>query len=89
MRLARIGEPGAERPGALVDGDLFVDLSDVVADFDEAFFASGQIHSLGAVIAEREAAGRLDPIGLRRIGAPLAAATPDPVHWPQLQRSCG
>ncbi|MGA2528312.1 MAG: fumarylacetoacetate hydrolase family protein [Acidimicrobiales bacterium] len=72
MRLARIGVPGAEIPGALVDGDLFVDLSDIVADFDEAFFASGQIHALGPVIAEREAAGRLEPIGPRRVGAPIA-----------------
>ena len=72
MRLVRIGDPGAEKPGALVGGDLLVDLSDVVADSDEAFFASGQLHGLGALISEREAAGQGHPLEGRRIGAPIA-----------------
>jgi 2,4-diketo-3-deoxy-L-fuconate hydrolase len=72
VRLVRTGEPGAERPGALVDGDLVIDLSDVVVDYDEAFFGSGQIATLAPVIAERAAAGKAEPIGSRRIGAPFA-----------------
>ena len=38
MKLLRIGAPGAEKPAALVGDDRYVDLSDVVTDFDEAFF---------------------------------------------------
>ena len=38
MYLMRIGEPGAEKPVVRVDGDTYVDVSDVVDDFDEAFF---------------------------------------------------
>jgi 2-keto-4-pentenoate hydratase/2-oxohepta-3-ene-1,7-dioic acid hydratase in catechol pathway len=69
MRLVRVGDAGTERPGALIHGDLFVDLSDVVVDFNEAFFASGQISSLPAAIAERLSGAT--PIGDRRLGAPF------------------
>jgi 2,4-diketo-3-deoxy-L-fuconate hydrolase len=69
MRLVRLGEAGAERPGALITDDMFVDLSDVVVDFNEAFFASGQIGALPAVIADR--ASTATPIGDRRFGAPF------------------
>jgi 2-keto-4-pentenoate hydratase/2-oxohepta-3-ene-1,7-dioic acid hydratase in catechol pathway len=37
MYLMRIGAPGAERPIAR-DDDTYVDVSDLVEDFDEAFF---------------------------------------------------
>jgi 2-keto-4-pentenoate hydratase/2-oxohepta-3-ene-1,7-dioic acid hydratase in catechol pathway len=72
MRLVRTGAPGAERPGALIDGDLLVDLSDVVADYNEAFFGSGRIATLAPIVAERAASGRTEPLGDRRIGAPIA-----------------
>ena len=39
MFLMRIGPPGAEKPVVRLDDDTYVDVSDVVADFDEAFFA--------------------------------------------------
>jgi len=39
--LMRIGPRGAEKPVARIDDDAYVDLSDVAADFDEAFFAGG------------------------------------------------
>ncbi|MCU1533601.1 MAG: Ureidoglycolate lyase [Glaciihabitans sp.] len=70
MRLVRIGDLGAEKPGALIDDDLLVDLSDVVDDFNEAFFASGRISELPALIADR--ANSATPIGDRRIGSPIA-----------------
>jgi len=38
MRLVRIGPTGAEKPAALLNDDSYIDLSDVVTDFDEAFF---------------------------------------------------
>jgi 2,4-didehydro-3-deoxy-L-rhamnonate hydrolase len=68
MKLIRLGESRGEKPFALVGPDSVVDLSDVVSDFDESFFASGRIAELPAVIA----AGTPEPIGGRRIGAPIA-----------------
>ena len=72
MRLVRLGPAGSETPGVLVDDDTFVDLSDVVGDFDEKFFGSGALAGLGDVVAERVAAGRTEPVGDRRFGAPIA-----------------
>lgn len=72
MRLVRIGPAGSEIPGVLVDDDTFVSLSDVVKDFDEAFFASGAISTLNSVISERVADGRTEPVAGRRFGAPIA-----------------
>lgn len=70
MQLMRIGDPGAERPVVRLGEETCLDVSDVVADFDEAFFASGGIAALRTVVAER--AGRGQPFGGARIGAPIA-----------------
>jgi 2-keto-4-pentenoate hydratase/2-oxohepta-3-ene-1,7-dioic acid hydratase in catechol pathway len=72
MRLVRLGPAGSETPGVLVDDDVFVDLSDVTSDFDEAFFASGALATLADVVAARVAAGRTESLGDRRFGAPIA-----------------
>ena len=72
MRLVRLGAAGSETPGVLVDDDTFVDLSDVTADFDEKFFASGALATLSDVVEERVTAGRAEPVGDRRFGAPIA-----------------
>jgi 2,4-didehydro-3-deoxy-L-rhamnonate hydrolase len=72
MRLVRLGSAGSETPGVLVDDDTFVDLSDIAPDFDEKFFGSGALAGLGDVVAERVAAGRTEPVGDRRFGAPIA-----------------
>lgn len=72
MRLVRLGPAGSEIPGVLVDDDTFVDLSDLVTDFNEAFFGSGVLATLGAHVAERVASGRTQPVGDRRFGAPIA-----------------
>jgi 2,4-diketo-3-deoxy-L-fuconate hydrolase len=72
MRLLRIGPAGHEKPAALAGGDSFVDLSDVVQDFDERFFDSGAIDALSPVIEQRIAAGRTVPLTGLRIGAPIA-----------------
>jgi 2,4-diketo-3-deoxy-L-fuconate hydrolase len=72
MRLVRLGPAGSETPGVLVDDDLFVDLRDVTPDFDEAFFASGALGTLTDIVAERVSAGRTEPVGGRRFGAPFA-----------------
>lgn len=72
MRLVRVGPAGSETAGALVDDDTFIDLSDVVSDFDEAFFGSDRLGTLAPIVAERREAGRGEAIGDRRFGAPLA-----------------
>lgn len=72
MRLVRIGPAGSEIPGALLDDETFVDLSDIVGDFNEAFFGSGALSDLAAVISARGGAGRTEPLGGRRFGAPIA-----------------
>ncbi|MGW3571911.1 fumarylacetoacetate hydrolase family protein [Streptomyces sp. NPDC000941] len=72
MYLMRIGAPGAEKPVARVDDETYVDLSDVVTDFDEAFFGSGGIDRVRPVVAERAAAGRVSRFAGERVGAPIA-----------------
>ncbi|MGI5452462.1 fumarylacetoacetate hydrolase family protein [Streptomyces sp. CA-249302] len=72
MQLMRIGAPGAEKPVARVDDETYVELSDVVTDFDEAFFASGGIDRVRPLVAERLAAGRVSRFAGERVGAPVA-----------------
>jgi 2,4-diketo-3-deoxy-L-fuconate hydrolase len=71
VKLMRIGAVGAEKPVARIDDDTYVDLSDVVPDFDETFFASGGIGLIGPVVAERAAAGAVSRFAGERIGAPF------------------
>lgn len=70
MHLVRLGPPGAERPAVRVGGD-YVDVSDVVGDFDEAFFAAGGAGLLRDVVAHRSASGETFGGGSERIGAPI------------------
>ena len=57
MLLMRIGAHGAEKPVVRLDDQTYVDVSDVVEDFNEAFFASGGLASLRTFVDERVAAG--------------------------------
>jgi 2-keto-4-pentenoate hydratase/2-oxohepta-3-ene-1,7-dioic acid hydratase in catechol pathway len=68
----RIGAPGAEKPVARIDDDSYVDLSDVVTDFDEAFFGAGGLDRIRPVVAERAATGQVSRFAGERIGAPIA-----------------
>ncbi|MEO6882364.1 MAG: fumarylacetoacetate hydrolase family protein [Mycobacteriaceae bacterium] len=68
----RLGAIGAERPVVRLDDTTYVDVSDVVADFDEAFFAGSGIDRLRPVVAERAAAGAVAAFAGERIGAPFA-----------------
>jgi 2,4-diketo-3-deoxy-L-fuconate hydrolase len=70
--LMRIGGPGAEKPVARIDDQTYVDLSDVVDDFNEAFFGGGGLDRLRPVVAERTAAGQLSRFAGERVGAPIA-----------------
>lgn len=71
MRLVRVGAPGQEVAGVLHD-DGVVPVGDVVGDFDEAFFGRGGLDELPALVAERVAAGAVEPLAGRRLGPPIA-----------------
>ena len=72
MYLTRIGPAGSERPVVLIDDTHYVDVADVVDDFDEAFFGSGGLSRLSVVVQERSAARQLREFAGERIGAPIA-----------------
>lgn len=71
MKLIRIGNPGAEKPAALINSEHYVDLSDVVTDYNEDFFGNGGLERIAPLIAERSATD-LKEIGDQRVGAPIA-----------------
>ena len=71
MHLARLGPPGAERPAVLVGDDSYLDVSEEVADFDEAFFGAGGLGRLGEVVGRGTADDATLPLAGRRIGAPI------------------
>jgi 2,4-didehydro-3-deoxy-L-rhamnonate hydrolase len=73
MRLMRLGPAGAERPSVLIDDETYIDVSDVVVDFDERFFGGGGLAGLSGVVAERAAQPELRlPLTGERVGAPIA-----------------
>jgi 2-keto-4-pentenoate hydratase/2-oxohepta-3-ene-1,7-dioic acid hydratase in catechol pathway len=72
MHLMRIGAAGSEKPVARLDDQSYVDLSDVVVDFDERFFGSGLLAELPGIVADRVAAGQTIGFVGERIGAPIA-----------------
>ena len=72
MYLMRIGAPGAEKPVARIDDETYVDLSDVVDDFNEAFFGADGLDRIRPVVAERAAAGQVSRFAGERVGAPIA-----------------
>ncbi|WP_223692308.1 fumarylacetoacetate hydrolase family protein [Leifsonia poae] len=72
MKLLRIGRFGQEAPAALAGEAHFVDLSDIVDDFDESFFGSGGLERIAPIVADRVASGPRIPLAGQRIGAPIA-----------------
>lgn len=72
MKLLRIGDVGAEKPAALIDDGIYVDLSDVVPDFNEAFFEHDGPEAVRAVVAQRAELGRVEALAQKRVGAPIA-----------------
>lgn len=70
MLLMRLGAAGAERPVVRVDESSYIDVSDVYADFDEAFFAADGLTGLRTLIADR-ATMAVEFAG-ERIGSPIA-----------------
>jgi 2,4-didehydro-3-deoxy-L-rhamnonate hydrolase len=72
MYLMRLGPIGSERPVVRIDDRHYVDVSDVVDDFDETFFGSNGLPRLAEIVQERTAAEQLQEFGEERIGAPIA-----------------
>jgi 2-keto-4-pentenoate hydratase/2-oxohepta-3-ene-1,7-dioic acid hydratase in catechol pathway len=70
MYLMRIGQPGAERPVVRIDLNHYIDVSDEIRDFDEAFFGGDGIEHLRTLVSRR--ADSLKPFTGERIGAPIA-----------------
>lgn len=68
MKLIRFGEPGAERPGVIIN-DKRYDVSHLVADYNEAFFAGNAIETLKQEI---EKGGLMEVPAYVRLGAALA-----------------
>src|SRR5919107_4536515 len=71
MQLMRIGPVGAEKPVVRVDETSYVDVDDLVRDFDATYFAGGH-DRLREAVAGRIAAGEVSPFDGERIGAPIA-----------------
>lgn len=71
MQLMRIGAAGSERPAIRLTEETYVDVSDVVDDFNEEFFSRG-IGPLRSIAAERVQAGRVGLFTGERTGAPIA-----------------
>lgn len=72
MKLVRVGDPGHERPGVLVDDDTYVDLSDVVEDFNEDFFASAGLERVADLVAHRISVQEVQSLAGKRLGSPIS-----------------
>jgi 2,4-didehydro-3-deoxy-L-rhamnonate hydrolase len=70
MHLMRIGPPGSERPVVRVDDAGYVDVADLVTDFDGNYFAGGH-DRLREAVAERISTGDVVPFQGERVGAPF------------------
>ena len=71
MYLMRIGPAGAERPVVRIDDQTYVDVSDVITDYDENFFAGG-LDPLRQLVATRVGDGAVQTFAGERVGAPIA-----------------
>ena len=72
MHLMRIGPAGAEKPVVRLDDRTYVDVSDVVFDFNETFFGAGGLDRLRELVDERIAGDAAVEFAGERIGAPIA-----------------
>jgi 2-keto-4-pentenoate hydratase/2-oxohepta-3-ene-1,7-dioic acid hydratase in catechol pathway len=66
----RIGSVGNEKPIVRITEEDYVDVSDVIPDFNETFFAAG-IDQLRPIVSERLAAGAIAKFKGERIGSPI------------------
>ncbi len=70
MKLIRFGQPELEKPGLLLEDGRYIDVSDVIPDYDESFFASGQVSELHEYVDTTDGYRLVDPA--TRLGPPLA-----------------
>jgi len=69
MKLIRFGLEGHEKPGIIVN-DIWYDVSGIVADYNEAFFASNEIEKIKSAIAAGVSLPVVDPT--TRMGSVVA-----------------
>ena len=72
MKLARYGDPGAERPAVLLDDGTRLDVSSQVRDYDEAFFAGDGLQKLRTWLETEQGCLAPKVPGTSRIAAPFA-----------------
>ncbi|MEE1944260.1 fumarylacetoacetate hydrolase family protein [Pedobacter sp. KR3-3] len=68
MKLIRFGEIGEEKPGVILNGEYF-DVSSIVTDYDEIFFAKNGLEKLENALKDTELK-KIDPNV--RLGSPVA-----------------
>jgi len=69
MKLIRFGHEGNEKPGIIIS-DIWYDVSSVVADYNEAFFANNDINKLQEAVASGVSLPVVDPA--TRLGSVVA-----------------
>jgi 2,4-didehydro-3-deoxy-L-rhamnonate hydrolase len=70
MKLIRVGQPGKEKPGVLLEDESRIDVSSFGSDYDEDFFESGGLALLERWVAEKgSSAPRIE--ASVRLGAPV------------------
>jgi 2-keto-4-pentenoate hydratase/2-oxohepta-3-ene-1,7-dioic acid hydratase in catechol pathway len=67
----RVGPKGSEKPAIAIDELSYIDVSDLVSDYDSEFFESEWTDQLQKAFEQRVAAGKALSIGDQRIGAPF------------------
>lgn len=72
MKLLRLGPAGHERPAVALDEGRHLELDGLVDDFDEAFFGSGGIDRLRALLDAPDPDRVRETGPAERIGAPIA-----------------
>lgn len=72
MKLIRVGAVGQEKPGVLVSDSHYVDVSDLVADYNEAFFEAADMVELESQVRKRVSSGASKALGTQRLGSPIA-----------------
>lgn len=72
MKLIRVGAVGKESPGVLVSDSHYVDVSDLVADYNETFFEAADLAELESQVRQRVSAGASIALGSQRLGSPIA-----------------
>jgi 2-keto-4-pentenoate hydratase/2-oxohepta-3-ene-1,7-dioic acid hydratase in catechol pathway len=71
MKLMRIGRAGKERPAVAIDDSNYIDISDLVDDFDSDFFGSDKWLELLPEVNKKIAERNFSEIAGERIGAPF------------------